>query len=159
MKAIAYVSWGLWVAKCPRPGCPNNEHYGPHPETGHVGGLTGRGFACSHCGLVCAVEWPPNVDDIMRLLMMRPVPATRNWQPGEDLHDLLQGNMVNGCVPAPLDVGTQIDVAGHHGDWLVHNGSGRHGLQRYSEQPEGRDGSSESGQQRPAHTFPLPGRR
>jgi hypothetical protein len=102
-RAVVYANWGRWVARCPRPGCPGAEHFGPDAISGHVGGLTGIGFRCAHCGLVCAADWPPNVDDIMRLLLMRPVPANRNWEPGQTVHDLLAENVEQGCVPLALD--------------------------------------------------------
>lgn len=103
LRAQAHVNYGRWIARCPRPFCPNAEHFGADPKTGHVGGLTGAGFRCSHCDLVCGADWPPNVDDIEYLLSLRPVPSTRNWDPGETIHDLLAENARHGVHP-PLDV-------------------------------------------------------
>jgi hypothetical protein len=93
LKAIVYVSWGLWVADCPRPDCLGAEHFGHAPHTGYVGGLTRAGFCCAGCGLVCPCEWPANEDDIVRLLSQRPFPNTRNWKPGELVENLLAENI------------------------------------------------------------------
>jgi hypothetical protein len=103
MRALAYVNWGRWVADCPRPFCPNAEHFG-RSSNGHLGGLTGNSFRCSHCGLRCDADWPPNVDDIDYLLSQRPVPGTRNWRPGETLWDLIEENAVHGVIPAPMSI-------------------------------------------------------
>jgi len=98
--AHPYVSWGLWLADCPRAGfgCPNAEHYGPHPISGHVGGLTETGFRCNHCTLECPVEWPADRDAIGRILNMRPVPATRNWRLGEPVQHLVAENIEHGLI-------------------------------------------------------------
>ena len=98
-----FLSGGLWVAKCPRTGCMNAEKMGLCLD-GTTGGLDGSRFYCreSHggCGLTCAADWPPNVHDIEQVVLCRPVPSTRNWLPGEDLHDLLRENLNHGLVPA-----------------------------------------------------------
>lgn len=119
--AIAYLNWGLWVANCIRPGCLNAEHFGKHPITGHLGGLTGTTFRCGTngggCGLTCAAVWPPNVADIERLTMCRPAPMTRNWYPGETVHDLLAENLEHGVIPAVPDGfagGTLMEIVGDH---------------------------------------------
>lgn len=101
IRATVYLSWGKWVADCPR-GCGNAEHFGRDPETGHVGGLTGSSFTCGSaghgCGLICPADWPGNVADIEVMLAARPAP-NRNWRPGEDLHELLAENIEHGVVP------------------------------------------------------------
>jgi hypothetical protein len=102
MRAVAYVSHGWWVADCPRPYCASAEHFGN--RDGYVGGLTAKGFRCADCRLQCGVEWPPNVDDIGYLLGQRPVSATRNWRPGETVHDLLQENALHGITPPPMQI-------------------------------------------------------
>jgi hypothetical protein len=95
LRATVYISWGKWVARCPNDGCPNAEHYGADPDTGHVGGLTDTYFHCSHCGLFVQAEWPDLevAADAVRLLGMRPVPATRSWLPGEPVENLLAENV------------------------------------------------------------------
>lgn len=102
--AKVYISWGKWVARCPADGCPQAEHFGADPNTGYVGGLTETAFWCGHCGLTCPAEWPPEemCADAVRLLAMRPVPATRNWnrQLGEPTDALLGENVEHGLLDA-----------------------------------------------------------
>lgn len=107
MIATAFMRHGKWMAWCPRfPDCTNAEHFGPDPDTGHVGGLTGSAFRCRICKTESPATWPPNVDDLTYVLNLRPVPATRNWEPGETIHDLLTDNFKHGITP---DAPTQID--------------------------------------------------
>lgn len=98
--AVAFMEWGRWIARCPRQvlGCSNAEHYGPDPVTQHVGGLTTSGFRCAHCRLECPSKWPAERAGIEAALAMRPIPATRNWLPGEDLATLLAENIEHGLV-------------------------------------------------------------
>lgn len=105
LAAVAYVSWGIWVAQCPRPDCLGSEHYGHAPITGHVGGLTSQGFRCNRCGLVCRSVWPDNLSDIEWVLSQRPLPETRNWLPGETLDELLGENIGHGIAPDELAAG------------------------------------------------------
>jgi hypothetical protein len=99
--AVAYLNHGRWVADCPRPGCANAEMAGLDGK-GHPGGL-GDWFRCrpeeGGCGLRCEVIWPGNVEDIEALVIPRPLPATRNWNPGQSLHELLAENLEHGVVP------------------------------------------------------------
>jgi hypothetical protein len=113
-RATAYVSWGLWVADCPRPDCLGAEHFGHAPITGTVGGLTGVGFRCSRCGLVCASEWPANAVDIEWMLAQRPEPATRNWHPLETLDDLLAENIEHGLIPAGVTEEKPLNIIDNH---------------------------------------------
>jgi hypothetical protein len=108
LTAKAYVSWGLWVADCPRPDCLGAEHHGHAPITGVVGGLTRQGFRCARCGLVCQALWPANAEDVWFVLAQRPVPETRNWMLGEHLDDLLAENLQYGIMPPGLDAGITI---------------------------------------------------
>lgn len=103
MRAVAYVNWGLWVADCPRPSCPNSEHWAGHcndPELGrrcqkgHVGGLDDV-FRCSFCGGEFDVVWPADTELIDAALSRRVVPTTRNWLPGESVQDLLDENLAH----------------------------------------------------------------
>lgn len=85
-RARAYVYAGDWVADCPR-GCGNVEHL--YQAASRIPGVprTVRvpSFRCSYCKLGDAetvpVEWPDNMPDIMAVLMLRPIPHTRNWYP------------------------------------------------------------------------------
>ncbi len=99
-RAEVYVSWGRWVARCPRDACPNAEHFGADPDTGHVGGLTETAFRCAHCRLECPAAWPPPTERVAieRVLGQRPVPSTRNWQPGEDVRGLVAENVEHGVT-------------------------------------------------------------
>lgn len=119
--ATVYISWGKWVARCPADGCPQAEHYGADPDTGHVGGLTDSTFRCGHCGMFCAAEWPdPDVAaDVVALLGMRPVPATRSWLPGETVENLLAENVehkllsAEELLPGEFTMGDAIPVMLH----------------------------------------------
>lgn len=119
LRAVVYVSWGLWVADCPRPDCRGAEHFGHAPITGAVGGLTQLGFACARCGLVCPAAWPANAEDIWRLLQQRPHEETRNWMPGEELANLVAENIAHGLVdldaiePGLLVDGDRLTSTGH----------------------------------------------
>jgi len=94
--AVVYCEGGLWIAQCPQEWCVGADHYGPGPHTGRIGGLTGDRLTCPRCANVTAAQWPPNVDDIMQVLMQRPMPETRNWRPGEEVKDLIVENAVHG---------------------------------------------------------------
>lgn len=106
--ALAYVSWGLWVADCPRPDCRGAEHHGHAPVTGFVGGLTEVGFRCARCGLVCRSEWPANAEDIWFLLSQRPIVETRSWMLGETLEHLMIENAEHGIILPALEAGESI---------------------------------------------------
>jgi hypothetical protein len=94
---LAYVNWGRWVADCPRQGCANALAL----ERGQaVFECAGRGA----CGLVTDVEWPPNVWEIERFLAARPIASTRNWLPGETIHDLLFEGAAHGVLPIPAEL-------------------------------------------------------
>jgi hypothetical protein len=56
-------------------------------------------FACWGCGAEAEVVWPVNPAAIERLLLMRPLAQSRNWLPGETLHDLLAENIAHGIGP------------------------------------------------------------
>lgn len=90
-RARAYVYAGDWVADCPR-ACGNVEHLylranRRDPNAPRV--VQAPSFYCSYCKLGNAetvpIEWPPDLADIMAVLMLRPVPHTRNWYPKD--HD------------------------------------------------------------------------
>lgn len=94
--AVAYLERGLWIARCPQAWCVGIDHHGPGPNTGRIGGLGDTTFRCPRCGVVADVVWPPNIDDLMHVLMQRPMPETRNWQPGETLEELVVENALHG---------------------------------------------------------------
>lgn len=94
--ATAYCEGGLWIAQCPQPWCQGADHYGPGPQTGRIGGLRDDRFSCPRCGGVAGVVWPANVDDIMHVLMQRPMPETRNWRAPETVQELMMENVIHG---------------------------------------------------------------
>ena len=118
--ARAYVYSGDWVADCPR-GCGGVEHLfdraNPRdPLSPRV--VPKTEFHCSYCKLGQAetvrIDWPPNMNDIMTVLMLRPVPHNRNWYPkdhdvalryrlphGQTVDELREENREHG-VPATL---------------------------------------------------------
>lgn len=106
--AVAFVSWGLWVARCPQPWCVGIDHYGPGPNTGRIGGLGPDRFCCPRCGTVTEAQWPANRDDIELVLGRRPMPETRNWQPGETLGDLVVENALHGLDLDKVAVGVRM---------------------------------------------------
>ncbi|MDT0387804.1 hypothetical protein [Streptomyces dubilierae] len=86
--ARAYVYAGDWVADCPR-GCGGVEHLydraNPrNPSSPRV--MQKPEFHCSYCQMVAPIDWPPNLAEITAVLMLRPVPHTRNWYPKD--HDV-----------------------------------------------------------------------
>lgn len=96
--ARAYA--GHWIADCPRCAYAVALRFGSPV------------FDCRDCGLGVEVRWPSETmrHGIERLLMLRPVPATRNWLPGETLHDLLVENVRHGV--GPTDIGQRIAIVG-----------------------------------------------
>ena len=123
-QAVAYLNHGMWVAMCPRPSCNNAEKRGKCDD-GTTGGLDSERFICrvSHggCGLACGVVWPPEIAQIERLVMVRPIVTTRNWVPGETLHDLLHENAMHGFVPSDsLDGGPTRIILGIQGNEISH---------------------------------------
>lgn len=89
--ALAYLNWGRWIADCPG-GCRNAERLTPGQDA----------FACSNCGQVALIEWPPDAGAIWQVLGMRVLANSRNWYPaghpvavaagiphGQTIHDLM----------------------------------------------------------------------
>lgn len=105
--AVARVNLGYWVASCPRPFCMGAEHFGARMNglgMAELGGLTEAGFTCKTCGLRCDSVWPQERLEIERILMERPDPRTRNWEPHESMFALLSENIAHGIYsPASLE--------------------------------------------------------
>lgn len=111
LAAVAFMAAGRWVAHCPV--CGNAEQAG-RCDDGQPGGLEPGRFTCTAsdappaglvmprrgCGWRGPVEWPPDIRDLERVLLARPVSATRNWTPGETLFQLVAENAEHGIVPA-----------------------------------------------------------
>lgn len=112
--ARAYVYSGEWVADCPR-GCGNVEYLYDLANPQDLTGPRTRQkpqFYCSYCRLITGIEWPHDMESIMEVLGLRPIPHTRNWYPeghdtalqfriphGQSVDDLRAENVENG-VPA-----------------------------------------------------------
>lgn len=84
----ACVNWGRWVVRCLR--CPSalTLPYGADL------------FRCDDCGCRAEIEWPGEemAYGICRLLAMRPLLHTRNWEPGETLPMLAMENGAHGVL-------------------------------------------------------------
>lgn len=89
------ANWGRWVARCPRQWCTNAMQVEPGDSAFICLGAGG-------CGWTAALVWPPDPPAIELLLMMRPVPRTRNWMPGESLEDLIAENARHGVLAPAL---------------------------------------------------------
>lgn len=81
--AHARVNWGRWVADCPDSACFAAEAVMPGMARAH----------CAECDRPYEVRWPTERAEIDRVLSLRPVPATRNWFPGETVAQLVAENM------------------------------------------------------------------
>lgn len=87
-RARAYVYAGDWVADCPR-ACGNVEHLYTRATRNPNGPRIVQlpSFYCSYCKLgdtdIVPIDWPPNMAEITAVLILRPIPHTRNWYPHE----------------------------------------------------------------------------
>lgn len=113
-RARAYVYSGDWVADCPR-GCGNVEHLADRANPRDLNSPRTRRkpqFYCTYCHQLADIEWPADMDQLMAVLALRPVPHTRNWYPadhdtavrfqvphGQSVADLREENVEHG-VPA-----------------------------------------------------------
>jgi hypothetical protein len=91
VRVSARVDWGRWIVDCPHPYCRDALTFDPLNSPPQM-------FECWNCGTRADIGWPPEqlVHDIERLLMMRPDPADRCWNPDETLIDLMGQNGVLG---------------------------------------------------------------
>jgi hypothetical protein len=78
MTAVAYANWGRWVADCPRPHCGSAETLT----------LNQPWFTCGYCGAQAPIGWPPDAEQIEKVLAARGNPRWMNWLPGETTADL-----------------------------------------------------------------------
>lgn len=83
----ARANWGRWLVDCPS--CPSALGLPPGTPV----------YSCWDCDAVAEIVWPANPRDIERLLLMRPDPMNRNWEPGESLQDLYLENVDHGVLP------------------------------------------------------------
>jgi hypothetical protein len=92
----AYVSGGVWVARCPEAGCRGVE----------MVRFSDRQFFCCECRNASVghhpilVELPDEhvAETVDRILELRPVPASRNWRPDESVDDLKRENLMHGVA-------------------------------------------------------------
>lgn len=85
LQVEARIEHGRWIACCPN--CRTGSR--THPEWG-LG-------CCGECGCIFRrVTFPPNVAEIERVLLRRPLRWTQNWLPGETLADLERENANHG---------------------------------------------------------------
>lgn len=93
MVAVAYVNHGRWVADCPLPGCDGAEFVS----------LRNPVFFCCECRNQVTAHLPIPVQlpspelraEVERCLVARPVPATRNWLPGEPVAGIESENALH----------------------------------------------------------------
>lgn len=52
-------------------------------------------YACWDCPTIAGIVWPDNLPDIAAVLLLRPDPNTRSWNPGETLEDLVAENIAH----------------------------------------------------------------
>jgi hypothetical protein len=103
----ARANWGRWIADCPRCGSALAVGRGEHRLGALLHDETGAAVAwlegCWDCGARTEVLWPDEdfVAAVERLLMLRPDPNTRSWEPGETLHDLMRDNADHGIFTEP----------------------------------------------------------
>ena len=79
--ARAYVYCGDWVADCPR-ACGNVEylHTRERPkDPASPRTVRKASFLCSYCKQLSDIDWPGDMNGIMRVLELRPIPDNRNW--------------------------------------------------------------------------------
>lgn len=91
--AYARANYGRWVVDCPR--------RRPFVCRDALQAVPGQPvFVCPTCDTVADIVWPQDVAMIEELLMARPDPATRNWEPGESTTWLLTENLAHGVEHA-----------------------------------------------------------
>lgn len=114
-RVFAWVYAGDWVGSCPRPGCGNVEFLYQASQLNGPRDSRKPFFHCSYCGLQAHIVWPRREHQILQVLMVRPIPGTRNWYPadhpdainfrlphGQTVKDLLDENEEHGVDNAPL---------------------------------------------------------
>ncbi len=101
----AVLNWSRWIARCPAPYCRGAATL----DYGQVEVMCAEPW----CGAAAQVYWPDNIADIELIVAVRPDPTTRNWEPGETIHDLLHDNLLHGIAPpGPLDAGPLLVLLG-----------------------------------------------
>ena len=89
---VARANGGRWIADCPQAGCDGAMYVS----------FDDPRFFCCECrnagfgGVPVKVVLPKDRAAIETVLLERPVPATRNWTPGETIGQLEAENVGNG---------------------------------------------------------------
>jgi hypothetical protein len=89
--AVAFLSWGRWVADCPNPECSNAMGLDPGQAEFwcHTTDRQGRPeppAAGVACGTRAPVAWPPDAEvTAVDVAAAGLPPAHRSWSPGEDI--------------------------------------------------------------------------
>lgn len=94
VKAVARVDHSRWIAECPFEGCHGAEYVS----------TAGQPFFCCECRNAAVAHVPILVDlpgekvrgQVEAYLVARPVPAARNWRPGETVAQLRDENREHG---------------------------------------------------------------
>ena len=90
--AIARANAGRWIADCPQSGCDGAMYVN----------FDDPRFFCCECrnagfgGVPVKIALPKDREAIEAVLLERPVPATRNWTPGETIGQLEAENANGG---------------------------------------------------------------
>lgn len=114
-EARAYIYHSEWVADCPR-GCGNAEFLFNKQSKKGPRTIRKQVFHCSYCNLTAPIEWPENENELMNVLMIRPIPHTRNWYPrghitaikyrvpdGQTVKELIQEAIDHGIMPKEFE--------------------------------------------------------
>jgi hypothetical protein len=96
------ANWGRWILDCAR--CTSATWIEPGADL----------VCCRDCGTPAEAVWPSAemVYGVERLLLMRPDVTTRNWEPGETLHDLMEENVAHGLIGPTLESGAAFGILG-----------------------------------------------
>jgi hypothetical protein len=80
--AIAFISWGMWVADCPQPDCHNARQIFPGDTA----------FVCDRppdgCGRTSAIEWPADPGGEMHEVSSLPTGQQSTMVPGSPQESL-----------------------------------------------------------------------
>jgi hypothetical protein len=80
--AIAFYSWGRWVADCPNPDCS----FALQLTLGQTRWTCEEPGVPEMCGTTADVEWPisPTVDEVV-VTLNGEAPQNQSWSPGDTL--------------------------------------------------------------------------
>ena len=100
MRAAVYVNHGRWVVECPADDCRAAIDVSRPLGSGWASCDCGDLSVCYHeripCDHMILLDWPADLEAIVRILDAREDPCTRNWLPGETVEDLKAENLLHG---------------------------------------------------------------